>query len=392
MGRIGLVHLEAITKAPGVVPVIVSNPTVSKAEKAAKQFNIAKFTDDAMDVITDPEVDAVWICSPSQYHAEQIKACAANKKHVFCEKPIATEITETVEAINACNEAGVKLMIGLQRRFDPNFKRVREAVQKKEVGEPIMIKLCSRDPAPPPFSYVKGGGGIFADMAVHDLDMTRFLAGDDPIDILAIGSCHIDKSIEVLEGSEKFDTASCIVRYPNGVQAMIDVCRQSSFGYDQRAEVLGTEGMIQTDNVYPNTAKIYKPHFTGNADMPYDFFLSRYNEAYVEETIAFCKSLVEDTPVPCTGEDGLVALIMAAAADLSAAENRWVSFREIVTQVYCKSPTECEILAQSDVFPEGFRPTENVRDLLLPDVDQQKKGVNVLKRAWERMFGNAVAV
>lgn len=120
------------------------------------------------------------------------------------------------------------------------------------------IKLCSRDPSPPPFEYVKGGGGIFADMAVHDLDMSRFLAGSDPIDILAIGSCHIDKSIEVLPGSEKFDTASCIVRYPNGVQALIDVCRQSSYGYDQRAEVLGSKGMIATDNVYPNTAKIYK--------------------------------------------------------------------------------------------------------------------------------------
>lgn len=117
-----------------------------------------------MDVINDPDVDAVWICSPSQYHAEQIKACAANKKHVFCEKPIATELDETVEAINACNEAGVKLMIGLQRRFDENFRRVRMAVERKEVGEPIMIKLCSRDPAPPPASYVKGGGGIFADM------------------------------------------------------------------------------------------------------------------------------------------------------------------------------------------------------------------------------------
>jgi myo-inositol 2-dehydrogenase/D-chiro-inositol 1-dehydrogenase len=105
---------------------------------------------------------------------------------------------------------------------------------------------------------VKGGGGIFADMAVHDLDMSRFLAGADPIEILAIGSCHIDKEIESLEGSEAFDTASCIVKYPNGVQAMIDVCRQSSFGYDQRAEVLGTKGMIQTDNVYPNTAKIYR--------------------------------------------------------------------------------------------------------------------------------------
>jgi myo-inositol 2-dehydrogenase / D-chiro-inositol 1-dehydrogenase len=108
-----------------------------------------------MEVITDPEVDAVWICSPSSFHAEQIKACAANKKHVFCEKPIATELTETVEAINACNAAGVKLMIGLQRRFDQNFKRVQVAVQRKEVGTPIMIKLCSRDPSPPPYSYVK---------------------------------------------------------------------------------------------------------------------------------------------------------------------------------------------------------------------------------------------
>ena len=139
MGRIGLVHLEAITKAPGVVPIIVSNPTVSKAEAAASQYNIAKFTDDAMDVINDPEVDAVWICSPSQFHADQIKACAAAKKHVFCEKPIATDLAETVEAINACNEAGVKLMIGLQRRFDQNFERVKQAVAAKEVGDPIMV-------------------------------------------------------------------------------------------------------------------------------------------------------------------------------------------------------------------------------------------------------------
>jgi len=385
-GRIGLVHLEAITKAPGVIPVIISNPTVSKAEKAAKQFNVAKFTNDAMEVITDPEVDAVWICSPSQYHAEQIKAAAANGKHVFCEKPIATDLSETVEAINACNEAGVKLMIGLQRRFDDNFRRVKEAVEKKEVGDPIMIKLCSRDPAPPPFDYVKGGGGIFADMAVHDLDMSRFLAGADPIDILAIGSCHIDRSIEKLEGSEAFDTASCLVRYPNGVQAMIDVCRQSSFGYDQRAEVLGTRGMIQTDNVYPNTAKIYRSDFTGNADMPYDFFLSRYNEAYVTETIAFCDSLVNDKPVPCTGQDGLIALIMAIAADISAKENRWVKFSDVVQTVYCKSPLECELVANSDVFPEGFRPSGNPADLLLPDADSQKKDASLVDRI-KTLFG-----
>jgi len=372
MGRIGLVHLEAITKAPGVIPVIVSNPTVSKAEAAAEQYNIPRFTNDAMDVINDPEVDAVWICSPSQFHADQIKACAAAGKDVFCEKPIATDLAETVEAINACNEAGVKLMIGLQRRFDQNFVRVKQAVEQNEVGTPIMIKLCSRDPSPPPASYVKGGGGIFTDMAVHDLDMTRFLAGADPIDILAIGSTHIDMEIKDYEGSEKYDTATCIVRYPNGVQAMIDVCRQSSFGYDQRAEVLGTEGMIQTDNVYPNTAKIYKKDYTGNADMPFDFFLSRYNEAYVTETVAFCESLVNDTPVPCTGTDGLIALIMAIAADKSAAEDRWVKFNEIVSEVYCSSPTECELIAQDKMFPEGFRATEKAADLIVPAVGEEK--------------------
>lgn len=372
-GRIGIVHLGAITKSPNVEAVIVSNPTVSKAEAAASQYGVPRFTSDAMDVITDPEVDAVWICSPSQFHAEQIKACAANNKHVFCEKPIATDLAETVEAINACNEAGIKLMIGLQRRFDPNFMRVKSAILKEEVGKPIMIKLCSRDPSPPPYEYVKGGGGIFADMAVHDLDMSRFLAGDDPIEILAVGSTHIDMSIENLPGSEKYDTASCIVRYPGGVTAMVDVCRQSSYGYDQRAEVLGTKGMIATDNVYPNTAKIYKEDYTGNADMPFDFFLSRYNEAYVTETIAFCDALVNNKPVPCTGADGLVALIMAIAADKSAAENRWIPFREIVEQVYCKDSTSCEIVAQGDIFPEGFRPTSNPEDLLIAATTSDSK-------------------
>lgn len=385
-GRIGIVHLGAITKAPNVKPIIVSNPTVSKAEAAAAQYGVPRFTSDAMDVITDPEVDAVWICSPSSFHADQIKACAANGKHVFCEKPLATDLAATVEAINACNEAGVKLMTGLQRRFDPNFRRVKTAVEDKEVGDTIMIKLCSRDPSPPPFEYVKGGGGIFADMAVHDLDMSRFLAGADPIDILAVGSCHIDKSIEELDGSEAFDTASCIVRYPNGVQAIVDVCRQSSYGYDQRAEVLGTSGMIATDNVYPNTAKIYKNSFTGNADMPYDFFLSRYTEAYVSETIAFCESLVNDTPVPCTGQDGLAALIMALAADKSAEENRWVSFKEIVASVYCPTPGSCEILSDG-VFPDGFLPAVDAAELLNPTKptkegkDVTEKSDNFMKKA-----------
>lgn len=235
-----------------------------------------------------------------------------------------------MEAMDACEKADVKLMIGLQRRFDTNFQRVKRSIDNEEVGRVFIIKLCSRDPSPPPVEYVKGGGGIFADMAVHDLDMSRFLAGAEPVDIMATGSCQIDPAIKDLPGSEKYDTATCLIRYPGGVTATIDVCRQSSYGYDQRAEVLGTKGMIETDNVYPSTAKIYTSEHTGNADMPYDFFLKRYNQAYIDETLAFCKCLTEKTPVPCSGSDGLMALVMARAADKSAAEHRFVSIKEIV--------------------------------------------------------------
>jgi len=328
-GRIGLVHLEALSNCDSARAVIISNPTVSKAQAAAEKYKLESFTGDADEVINHPDVEAVWICSPSSFHAEQIKACAAAGKHVFCEKPIATGLDETIEAINACNAAGVKLMTALQRRFDPNFMRVKQSIERNEVGDIVQVKLCSRDPAPPPFEYVKGGGGIFKDMAVHDLDMARFLMDSEPVEILATGSCQIDPAINVLPGPEAFDTATILMKFANGKDAMIDVCRQAPYGYDQRAEVLGKKGMIQTDNNYPNTARIYTSTFTGNADMPYDFFMSRYKEAYVQETLAFVEALVQDKPSPCSGEDGLVALVMATAAGKSAEEKRWVSFSEM---------------------------------------------------------------
>ena len=208
------------------------------------------------------------------------------------EKPIATSVVETVEAINACNEAGVQLMTALQRRFDPNFLRVKQAIKSGEIGEVVTVKLCSRDPAPPPVEYVKGGGGIFKDMAVHDLDMARYLMDSEPVAIMALGSCQIDPAIKTLEGPEAYDTATIVMKFANGKDAIIDVCRQAPYGYDQRAEVLGKKAMVQTDNSYPNTARLYSASFTGNADKPYDFFMSRYKEAYVQETLAFVDALV----------------------------------------------------------------------------------------------------
>jgi len=350
-GRIGLVHLEALSSCENAKAVIISNPTVAKAEAAAAKYKVSGFSGDAMEVIEHPDVEAVWICSPSQFHADQIKACAAAGKHVFCEKPIATDLPETIEAINACSAANVKLMTALQRRFDPNFQRVKQAIVKDEVGEVVQIKLTSRDPAPPPFEYVKGGGGIFKDMAVHDLDMARFLMDSEPVAVLASGSCQIDQAINVLPGAEAFDTANVIMKFANGKECVIDVCRQAPYGYDQRAEVLGKRAMVQTDNMYPNTARIFSADFTGNADMPYDFFMSRYKEAYVQETLAFVDCLVNDKEAPCSGEDGLVALLMAIAAGTSAEEKRWVELKELAPQL-CdlssnllgfESSEECEL-------------------------------------------------
>lgn len=329
-GRIGLVHLDTLSRASGARVVIVSNPTVSKAEEAARKYGVAEWTSSAEEVIKHPDVEAVWICSPSSYHAEQINLCAAEGKHAFCEKPLATSLTETISSIRAMERAGLKLMTALQRRFDPSFQRIKTGILMGEIGEPIVVKLCSRDPAPPPASYVKGGGGIFKDMAIHDLDLSRFLMASEPIEVMASGSNCVSPEIRGFEGPEKYDTAHMIVRFANGREAIIDVCRQAPYGYDQRAEVLGTKGMLSTDNVFPTPVSLYTRERVGHADHPYDFFMSRYREAYAAETRAFVQALVEDRPVPCSGQDGLVALVLAMAAGVSAQEKRWVSFAEII--------------------------------------------------------------
>ena len=333
-GRIGLVHLEALARCSNANPIIISNPTLSKAEAAVAPYPGMAFTSDDKEVINHPDVEAVWICSPSQFHSEQITACADAGKHIFCEKPLATDLKETVAAVNYARRKGVKLMTALQRRFDPNFSRIKDAITKDEVGEPITVKLCSRDPAPPPYSYVAGGGGLFKDMAVHDLDMARFLMGCEPVKVLATGACNIDKSIMDLPGPEAFDTSTIVVRFENGKDAIIDVCRQAPYGYDQRAEVLGTKGMVMSENMTPSTVRKFTDNFVGQADMPYDFFMSRYKEAYRIETEAFIDALVNDEPAPCSGRDGLVALVMAMAAGLSAEEQRWVDFGEIIEQEF----------------------------------------------------------
>jgi inositol 2-dehydrogenase len=349
-GRIGQVHLKTLSQCPFANVIILGDLFIEGAQQQAAKFGVPVVTDTIEEVINHPDVQAVWICSPSQFHAQQIMQCADAGKHVFCEKPIDTSVSGTLQAIQYAETKGIKLMTALQRRFDTNFLRVKAAIDSKEIGEPIQLKLTSRDPSPPPFEYVRGGGGIFKDMAIHDLDMARFLMGCEPSSVLAIGSCHFDKRILELDGPEAFDTAVIIVKFSNGASATVDVCRNSPYGYDQRAEFLGSKGCIQIENMHPNTAKLWTSSGTGNADPPHDFFMTRYAQAYTDESVAFAAAVANNEPPPitgndlyrlnlssvsgkyeahtflllcCAGHDGLMALVMAEAAGRSAMTGQW---------------------------------------------------------------------
>jgi len=328
-GRIGRVHLTTLKKLRYVDVRIVADYFLEAAESAADEFGIAEAVQDADTVLNHPDLDAVWICSPSRLHAEQIRAAATAGKHVFCEKPLGTDLAESIEVVKYCEEQGVQLMTALQRRFDPAFRRIHDAVADGEVGEPVQLRITSRDPAPPPLSYVEGSGGLFKDMAVHDLDMSCFLLGREPLRVFATGGCHVDPNIRHLEGAEAFDTANILVDFEGGVVASIDVCRKAVYGYDQRAELLGTEGMMQSENLFPTTVRKATADWFGHADKPHDFFMNRYAVAYETETAAFARAITDGAQVPVDGWDGVRSLRLALAAEKSALEGRWVDIDEI---------------------------------------------------------------
>eukprot|EP00741_Cyanophora_paradoxa_P015632 tig00020903_g15089.t1 len=327
-GRIGRVHANTLMGISDVKTVMVSDIVEAAAKKAAADYNIAKATTNWMDIIKNPEIQAVWICSPSDQHTEQIIAAAKAGKHIFCEKPVATDLKGVDEALKVVKECGVELFLAFQRRFDPNFQRVKNAITTGEIGQPISVRLTSRDPAPPPVEYTKQSGGIFKDMQIHDLDMARFLMGCEPTEILAIGKKIVDPRIWNLDAPLSFDTALTLVNFENGATVTIDNCRKAVYGYDQRAEVFGTKGCVITDNLYPNAASSWLEDKI-KRDLPLNFFMERYTDAYRNETIAFVEAVKAKKPMPCSGHDGRQALVMAMAAAKSAKEGRFVKISEI---------------------------------------------------------------
>jgi len=325
-GRIGKIHADNLIKHPQVEIVGISDLFAgSELQQWASDRGITLVTKNSEELLNHSGIDAIFICSTTDTHVPLIKTAAEQGKHIFCEKPLSMDIRQTEEAIEAVTRAGVQLQVGFNRRFDHNFKRVREHVQSGAIGETHLIKITSRDPAPPPEAYIKLSGGIFMDMMIHDFDMARFLSGSEVEEVYANGSVLVDP---VFAQYDDVDTAIVTLRFTNGALGVIDCSRKASYGYDQRVEVFGSKGSSTADNDFPNTAVLTTEEGV-QSDKPLHFFLERYNTAYIEETQQFIDSLLDDKAVSVSGQDGWQAERIALAAKLSLKENRPVKLSEV---------------------------------------------------------------
>lgn len=325
-GRIGKVHAETlVTRVTGVKVLAIADVALPAAQETAARLNVPTAAADYRQLLDNPDIHAVVICSATDTHAQMIAESAQAGKHIFCEKPIAFDLNKIDSALQAAEKAGVKLQIGFNRRFDPNFARVRQAVQSGEIGQPHMLHIISRDPAPPPISYIKVSGGIFFDMTIHDFDMARFLIGSEVTEIYTAAGVMVDPAIG--EAGD-LDTAVIVLKFANGVIGTIDNSRKAVYGYDQRVEVFGSRGAINTANQYPNSAVISSADNI-RRDLPLNFFMERYTESYRAEMQAFISAVVNDEPVPVSGMDGRIPVVMGMAARKSHEENRPVGLDEI---------------------------------------------------------------
>jgi myo-inositol 2-dehydrogenase/D-chiro-inositol 1-dehydrogenase len=311
-GRIAYVHANNIVRnIPFADVKAISDPYLTdKAREWIADLGIQTVTDDYKALLQDPEIQAIIICSPTNLHAQMIRESVQAGKDVFCEKPMdlaSAEIRKTLEVIKA---SGKKVQVGFNRRFDHNFAALQEAVATKKIGDLHLVRITSRDPSPPPVSYVKVSGGLFKDMTIHDFDMVRFLTGSEVEEIFAYGAVLVDSAIG--EAGD-IDTAVISMKMKNGAIAYIDNSREAVYGYDQRAEVFGSAGAMETQNDKPNTAVFSgKDGVTG--EKPMYFFLERYNDAFTVEMKAFLEAIRDGKDVPVGGTDGLYSVLIAEAA------------------------------------------------------------------------------
>lgn len=327
-GRIGKVHLESISyRVKDATVKAVADPFINDETKAfIEGFGVKEIYTDYHKILEDPAIDAVLICSSTDTHSSiSVEAINAGK-HVFCEKPVDHSIEKINNVKKALEGKSLKFQVGFNRRFDHNFAAVRAAVEAGKIGETHIVKITSRDPEPPNPAYIKVSGGIFLDMTIHDFDMVRFLSGSEVEEIYVNSAVLVDPAI----GEQgDIDTAIITMKLANGALAVIDNSRKAAYGYDQRAEVFGSKGMVATANDTLSTA-VFSGADGVIGEKPLFFFLERYMESFSAEMRDFVDSVENDKPVKVGIEAGLQSVLIGLAAKKSVEEHRPVKLSELL--------------------------------------------------------------
>ncbi|MFZ1469780.1 MAG: inositol 2-dehydrogenase [Paracoccaceae bacterium] len=310
-GRIGQVHALTISRLDGVRVTSVADAVPAAAQSLAARTGAQVM--EAQALIDSPLVDAVVIATPTDSHYDQIHAAARAGKAIFCEKPVDMSADRIRDCIKVVEAAGVPFMTAFNRRFDPNFANLQARLRAGEIGQVELVSITSRDPAPPPVSYIERSGGIFRDMMIHDLDMARFLLGEDVLQVFAVGSALVDPAIGA---AGDIDTAAVTLTTASGAICQITNSRRATYGYDQRIEVHGALGMLQAGNVPETTVQLANGSGFRAAPIQH-FFLERYEAAYRAEVTLFAQCVAGRTPMTPGIHDGLAAQVLADAAALS---------------------------------------------------------------------------
>lgn len=326
-GRIGKVHIATLVQSvPRASVVAIADIDESSANEVAGAFGIKSVFKSHLDVISHPDVEAVVICSPTDTHAKYIIEASKAGKDIFCEKPVDLSLEVIKGALAAVSKAGVKFMVGFNRRFDPNFLKLKQMVTDGKIGNPHIIKITSRDPNPPSPEYAAVSGGMFMDMTIHDFDMARYMAGSEVTEVFTKAAVLVDPAIGK---AGDVDTAVIILSFANGAIGVIDNSRKAVYGYDQRVEVFGSKGMVNADNNYPENHRYFASDGV-HKSLPLNFFMERYLDSYANEMKIFCSAVLDNSPIPVSGDDGLMSVAIAMAAKKSHLENRPVNISEII--------------------------------------------------------------
>lgn len=322
-GRIARVHAAHAAMSGDLRLAAVADVDPASAHALAEEFGCDAVAG-AEELYARDDVEAVLITTPPDTHARLVAAAADAGKHVFCEKPLAQTVADAKQAVEMCDRADVVLQVGYNRRFDANFRGVRDAVRSGRIGAPWIIRISSRDPAPPPPSYLPVSGGLFLDTTSHDFDLARFVLGADIVEVAARAASLADANAAAVGD---VDTAIVTLVFSNGAIGAIDNCRSSAYGYDQRLEVHGSDGMAQAANELSSTVTIADAQGFHAPTLPH-FYMDRYEPAFRRELESFARALGGEEP-EVSGADGFAAVAAAAAARRALDEGRVVRLADV---------------------------------------------------------------